>query len=238
MRYMAMDMPFPMRGYSHETADSFPFTLQEPEPFPSWGAARYFLEYSGSDPGSRAFCAGSNRIYFHPGRFVFGRGNLLPYKGDMMRQAQLHDNQIAIDVKGEPSLTVTEAQEEWIKANPDYYDLLWAEGVEAHRKAIETMLRKRYPSFDVRINIVGRSGGWVELTGNFGPVYYNKGGYFIPDNYSHARFYDAVGDEYKHKARLLNDYIVPRFERLVSVGLTSFKAYMENSIRDLAGGGE
>ena len=142
-----------------------------------------------------------------------------------MKRIRIHNNQIAINVKREPSIDFTEAQEAGIRENQDFVDSQWWDQVAVQCNIVEKYLRKRYPSFDIRVSMAGRSGGWCEMSGNWGAVYEFGSGYLVPDNYSHAAYADEVGREHKNKYRILTGFIIPVFEREVDAALARFKEW-------------
>ena len=151
-----------------------------------------------------------------------------------MKQIRNHNNQIAINVKGEPSLDFTDAQDAAIDENLDWYNIEWCEEAARQCGIVEKNLRKRYPSFDIRVSMAGRSGGWCEMSGNWGPVYEFGSGYLVPDNYSHAAYQDVVGSEHKHNYRILTGFIIPVFENEVAAALVRFKEWCYSFVDGLS----
>ena len=78
---------------------------------------------------------------------------------------------------------------------------------------IERKLRKQYPSFDIDVNWTGRSGGWIEITGIW-------------------KSEDLLEDVSKHHQNIIKQYILPRFDNMVSNLLKNWNKEYQTFLRN------
>jgi len=131
-----------------------------------------------------------------------------------MRSYDEHNNQFAINVKN-PEMATTEDAIESLRVHKvkDFEQLLeqidfdMSQWTECNLKNLEISLRNKYPTFDLHVNQTGRSGGWIELTGTWGRI-------------------DALEDESTHRQSIINNYIVPTFEKRVNELLSNWNTHM------------
>lgn len=105
-----------------------------------------------------------------------------------MRKIELHNGNFAIDVRFPeyPKNLTSEIMER--------NQLRVYEKVSEWLDKLETKLSKRYPSFEIILFWTGKSGGWIEMSGNW----------YLRNNY--------VLNETAHRERIIQNYILPMFE--------------------------
>lgn len=137
-----------------------------------------------------------------------------------MRTYGVHNGQFAINVK-DPINASTQNAINRLQLHNSY-----AKDVDERFEAIEEYcawwtqhelaqlqktLREKYPTFDLHVEQTGRSGGWIELTGNWGSVC-------------------EISDETTHRKDIIKKYIVPFFERRINELLDAWNMIYENMI--------
>lgn len=121
-----------------------------------------------------------------------------------MRTYRVHNRQFAINVKNPVNASAQNAidrlHNSYAKGDDERIEVIeeycarWTQYELAH---LEKTLRAKYPTFDLHVEQTGRSGGWIELTGNWGSVC-------------------EISDETTHRKAIINKYIVPFFERRIN----------------------
>lgn len=123
-----------------------------------------------------------------------------------MRTYRVHNRQFAINVKYPVNASTQNAIDRLQLHNSDAkgdderfevieeYCAWWTQNELAQ---LQKTLRAKYPTFDLHVEQTGRSGGWIELSGNWGSVC-------------------ELSDETTHRQAIINKYIVPFFERRIN----------------------
>jgi len=135
----------------------------------------------------------------------------------LMRTYRVHNGQFAIDVK-DPVNASTQNAIDRLQLRKGYakdvdeifeaieeYCAWWTQYELAQ---LQNTLRAKYPTFNLRVEQTGRSGGWIELTGNWGSVC-------------------ELSDETTHRKAIINKYIVPFFERRINELLDAWNMIYE-----------
>ncbi len=134
-----------------------------------------------------------------------------------MRTYRVHNRQFAINVKNPVNASTQNAidrlqlHNSYAKGDDERLEVIeeycaWWTLCEIAQ--LQKTLRAKYPTFDLQVDQTGRSGGWIELSGNWGSVC-------------------ELSDETTHRKAIINKYIVPFFERRINELLDAWNMVYE-----------
>lgn len=130
---------------------------------------------------------------------------------------KIHKNQYAYDVKcpeDDDTINLVDQLHDDVRdlqlETCGYHMLEWS---QLAINFIQDVLRAKYPSYDIKIEQTGRSGGWIEIHG----IWKNA---------------DELREEMSaYKQRIIFNYIFPKFEELVESALKAWNAEMQYCLK-------